>query len=419
MRIRVEHEEAVETQEGKPVDDLGPLPSERRGGVERLLPALPFHEFHGEDAGARVVREHARHANDRVAFVQPPEELLVLGLQCVVELLPDALAELVGHRSKIRARRQAAEHALAEPKDRGEQLAVTQVALDRVGDTGVLDLDDDARTVRQQRFVYLADRRSGERLRREPCKDFLGRSAELRNDDFVQHLGIHGRCVLQQHLEGTLVHLSVTFRYRVDLDVRKNLSDLHHGALHAAEHLGVPLGISRVELDELLGFALRTGTERCDCRSGAADGHTGAELRRPKRTTQAARTYAPIVLRIPPFGRHDVSPPMSSTHPSRNRSSSIPAGAKPRTLSLARYAKIALSAAVATASTSAQEALPASTCERSHSENSAYAGSISRMRALRMIAGNLSASLMMMRSRSRSEPSSMSTKRPRIASSAL
>ena len=87
---------------------------------------------------------------------QPLDAALVLGLELVVELLPDPLAHLHGHRPRIQPRRQPLDQ-------RQQQHRVAQVGLDRLRDPGVLDLHDHVVTVDGRRTVDLADRGRGER----------------------------------------------------------------------------------------------------------------------------------------------------------------------------------------------------------------------------------------------------------------
>ena len=78
----------------------------------------------GRDEDERVVAPGARH------------RAVVLGLDLVVELVADALAQLLRERLDVEAGREALDQ-------RQQHLQVAQVGLDRLGDARVLDLDRD------------------------------------------------------------------------------------------------------------------------------------------------------------------------------------------------------------------------------------------------------------------------------------
>src|SRR5688572_25870269 len=93
-------------------------------------------QLEGEDAGPRVVPEHARHANMRVAGEVPVELLRVARLHAVVELLPDRSRELVDERDRV----DELEGLDPLADEAGHLVHELEVSLDLAGSVRSLDL---------------------------------------------------------------------------------------------------------------------------------------------------------------------------------------------------------------------------------------------------------------------------------------
>ena len=74
-----------------------------------LLAPQPLDVLGHQHAARREIRVDARHPDVRVPAEQPREPALVLGLQLVVELVGDPLADLGQHRGRVELRGEALE----------------------------------------------------------------------------------------------------------------------------------------------------------------------------------------------------------------------------------------------------------------------------------------------------------------------
>ena len=117
----------------------------------------PVEQLGDEHAAVRELGVDRRHVGERVSAPGARHRAVVLGLDLVVELVADPLAQLLRQRLDVEARGEALDQ-------RQQHLQVAQVGLDRLGDARVLDLDRDGAAVERRRAVDLADRGGGERL---------------------------------------------------------------------------------------------------------------------------------------------------------------------------------------------------------------------------------------------------------------
>ena len=154
---------------------------------------------------------------------------MVGGLELVVELLGDALAQLVGDLLGVEARRDP-------PEQLQHHADVLEVGADDVLDAGVLDLDGDGAAVVQLGLVDLADRGGGDRLLVELGERVLQRLAEVVLDDLPHVLEGDARGHRLQLGELGLELLAVGLGDRADVDHAERLADLHGRALHRPEH---------------------------------------------------------------------------------------------------------------------------------------------------------------------------------------
>ena len=113
------------------------------------------------------------HEDERVAVVDAGQRALVLGLELVVELLHDALPDLLGDGVDVEPRG----HPLEQPHDHVE---VLEVRPDGRPDARVLDLDGHlAAVVGEPGAVHLADRSGRDRLLVEVLEQLLDRVFEV------------------------------------------------------------------------------------------------------------------------------------------------------------------------------------------------------------------------------------------------
>ena len=127
------------------------------GGLE-VVEAHALVQLGDEHAAGRELGVHARDEHVRVVAPQPPDAAVRGGLELVVELLGDALAQLVGQRLGVQPGRDAGQQRHQQPE-------VAQVGVDRLGDARVLDLDRDVDALVRAGAVDLADRGGGHGLR--------------------------------------------------------------------------------------------------------------------------------------------------------------------------------------------------------------------------------------------------------------
>ena len=169
-----------------------------------------------------------------------------LRLELVVELLGEALADLLRHRLRVHARG----HHLRDTQD---QAQVLKVGAHGARDARVLDLDRHAPAVVQPRPVHLADRGGRERLRLELGEHVLERLAQVGLEHLAHLLERHARRGVAQ-LGELLLQAPVDLgRQRARVDERRHLADLHRGALHLPEHVEDALG--HLDLTPLGGLA--------------------------------------------------------------------------------------------------------------------------------------------------------------------
>ena len=201
---------------------------------------------------------------------RPRDAPVVLGLQLVVELLADAVAQLGEDRLGVQAGRQALDE---RQQDRG----VAQVGLDRLRDARVLDLDRHVAAVVQPRAVDLADRRRGDRRGGELREVLLQRAAEVVDDHAPHPLEGHLRRVVAQRGELGLERLALALGHQLEVDGRQDLAELHRRALHLAELRDELVG----EREGALGvgrLGLLVGAQAVgDLRAGPARGLAGDE----------------------------------------------------------------------------------------------------------------------------------------------
>ena len=117
-----------------------------------LLEAHALHELAHEHALARELGDHVGDLDEGVTVEDPRQRALVLGLELVVELLADPLADLRRDRAHV----ELGGHPLEQTHDHVE---VLQVRPHRRRDPGILDLHRDlAPVLAQPCAVHLADR---------------------------------------------------------------------------------------------------------------------------------------------------------------------------------------------------------------------------------------------------------------------
>ena len=169
MRIAVERLQPVQAAEHEADDRLAGEVS--LGLAPRLELAEPRagRELGGEDPAGRQLVDHVGHVDERVAAVVVGEHPLVGGLDAVVELLADALPDLLDERRDV--------EVLVEQAGGGHgRVEAVEVGADRLVDARVLHLDRDGPPVLRHGAVHLADRRRRDR-HRVPLGEQLSRAA--------------------------------------------------------------------------------------------------------------------------------------------------------------------------------------------------------------------------------------------------
>ncbi len=178
---------------GEPIRDVAPLVGTQPLEVE-VGDLGPAQELEREDAGGRVLANHAWHDDVAVASEVAVEHLRVARFVAVVELEADRARELVDELLRVHE----LERLDALLQELRGLVQETDVRLDLTGRRGTLHLDRDFLTVGQHRTVHLPDRG-----RRE------GREVELEEGSVHAQLelGLHGvpyllerdgrRCILQ------------------------------------------------------------------------------------------------------------------------------------------------------------------------------------------------------------------------------
>ena len=196
----------------------------RLDGVE----AGAGHELRDEHLLAREGRHDVGHDDERVPAEDARQRALVLGLELVVELLADPVADLLGRRLDVDPRRDL----LHQPQDHAE---VLHVGADGLGDAGVLHLDRHVAAVEQRRAVDLADRRRGDRLLVEGGEDLSERRLQLALDHLA-HVGeADVRRGVAQLAQLALELVAVLLRHQPDVEEGEHLAQLHGRALHGPQ----------------------------------------------------------------------------------------------------------------------------------------------------------------------------------------
>ncbi|MEZ5239355.1 MAG: hypothetical protein R2716_10565 [Microthrixaceae bacterium] len=235
VRVAVERAQRVDRPEHEAVEGLG---------RELALVVRPREDL-GEPGAARVVRgQHPLgaqllvdrgHVDEGVSLVGPGEQELVVGLAAVVELLEQALAQLLDDGLGIEAREQQAQH-------REQQVGVREVRPDRIRHARVLNLDRHLPALRGRGAVDLSDRGRRDGLGVPAGEDLTGVGAELLAQHGLGELGAHRRGIGLELREG-LAH-----RFGQALvEVAGHLAELHQGALHVPESLRHLLGRAKLE----------------------------------------------------------------------------------------------------------------------------------------------------------------------------
>ena len=163
-----------------------------------------------------------------MAAQQPLDAALVLGLELVVELLADPLAQLGGERLRVQTRR--------EPLDERQQhRRVAQVRLDRLGDPRVLDLHGDLVAIERRGAVDLTDRGGGERTLFEVGETRARAAAELLAHQLLEPGERTGGTSSRSAASLRCSSSRCVLGKAVELDHREHLTDLHRRAAHPAE----------------------------------------------------------------------------------------------------------------------------------------------------------------------------------------
>ena len=170
---------AVEQAEEEAEDDLAVAVALGLLGSAHDLEALSLDVLGDQHATGREIHVDAGHARERVPSHQALDPALILGFELVVELLGDPLSQLREQRLRVHTGRESLEQ-------RQQQRRVAQVGLDRLGDAGVLDLDDHVVAIDGGGPVYLADRGRGECPLVELGEHALERAAELLAHQFLE-----------------------------------------------------------------------------------------------------------------------------------------------------------------------------------------------------------------------------------------
>ena len=147
----------------------------------------------------------------------------MLGLDLVVELVGDPLADLGQHRARVEPRREALE-------DRADEPDAAQVGLDGLGGARVLHLDRHLLSVGRARAVHLAERGERERLLVEVGEQVPIAGVEV----LLDHASSRGRRAPPARRRAARRRGGSPSR-RVELEHREELRDLRPGALQPAE----------------------------------------------------------------------------------------------------------------------------------------------------------------------------------------
>ena len=166
-----------------------------------------------------------------IARVELGEGALPLGLQRIVELLAEALLDLLEDALRLEApRAQRAEHPL-------EHAGVVEIALDGAGDARVLHLDGHAAPVVEGGTVHLADGGAGEGGVLPLGEELFDRRAQILLDGAADGRRRGARRGGAQAAQRGLVGGALLLRHHA-VDVARHLADLGGDATQGAQHLG-------------------------------------------------------------------------------------------------------------------------------------------------------------------------------------
>ena len=200
------------------------------------------------------------------------------GLQAVVELLDDALLQLLDDALDVDRGRDDAE----QPREPGH---LAQVRAQGLGRTGVLDLDGDLGAVGPRRAVHLADRRGGRRNVVERRQLLAPRGPELGLEHAVHHAGRHRGSGVLELGEGLPVRAGDLVGQR-RLEDAHRLPELHRAALELAEHAEDLVGGAALHLEQD-GFGRRSAEPPAHAQRRAA-----GESHRQRRELHTTRKSA-------------------------------------------------------------------------------------------------------------------------------
>jgi len=176
-------EEAIDDLRVAVADWIGLAPD--RGEVDAV------HPFADEDAPAAELHVDRRDGDERMPAPEAGEDPMTRGLELVVALRRDPLAELREHRLDIEPGHQPA-------KERGEHAHVAHVRLDRLADAGVLDLHRDLEPIGGSPAVDLPNARRGRRLGVDLLEHPLGILPPFVSEHLAHLLPAHGGHVLAE-----------------------------------------------------------------------------------------------------------------------------------------------------------------------------------------------------------------------------
>src|SRR3954470_17284314 len=163
--VAVEQAMPVRPVDVEAEEDLAPARAVLVGVAEDLGEAAALDVVGDDHPLAAQLGDDVGHDDERVVAVLARQRAVVGGLELVVELLGDALAQLVGDLAAVEAGGEAREQL-------EDEAHVLHVGADHVLDPRVLHLDRDvAAALLQRPAVDLPDRRGGDRLLVEVAED--------------------------------------------------------------------------------------------------------------------------------------------------------------------------------------------------------------------------------------------------------
>ena len=166
MWVAVEGAEAVQAAKGEPVDGLGREVTLALIPAQQLVESRTRDKLAGQHPRAAELANDSRHVDNRVRFVIGCEQVLVVGLEPVVDLLAQPVAQLLDERARVETGKRRSD----DPRSEGD---VLEVRLDGAGDARVLHLDRHRAPIARDRPMDLADRGRRERQRVPPGEDPL------------------------------------------------------------------------------------------------------------------------------------------------------------------------------------------------------------------------------------------------------